>query len=73
MNQNYEIKGGENRLHENRLTEHGGGNNPNYNWSNQRMEAIAAAIERTKQDPSLSSEERESRLRDYRQAMRSVN
>jgi len=37
------------------------------------MEAIAAAIERTKNDASLSREEREARLRDYRDAMRSVN
>lgn len=44
-----------------------------YYWSNQRMEAIAAAIERTKNDTSLSREEREARLRDYRDAMRSVN
>lgn len=44
-----------------------------YYWSNQRMDAIAAAIERTKNDTSLSREEREARLRDYRDAMRSVN
>lgn len=44
-----------------------------YYWSNQRMEAIAAAIERTKNDTSLTREEREARLRDYRDAMRSVN
>ena len=44
-----------------------------YYWSNQRMEAIAAAIERTKNDTSLPREEREARLRDYRDAMRSVN
>ncbi len=37
------------------------------------MEAIAAAIERTKNDTSLTREEREARLRDYRDAMRSVN
>ena len=44
-----------------------------YHWSNQRMEAIAEAMERTKNDTSLSREEREARLRDYRDAMRSVN
>lgn len=44
-----------------------------YYWSNQRMESIAAAIEKTKNDTSLSREEREARLRDYRDAMRSVN
>ena len=44
-----------------------------YYWSNQWMDAIAAAIERTKNDTSLSREEREARLRDYREAMRSVN
>lgn len=44
-----------------------------YCWSNQRMEAIAEAMERTKNDTSLSREEREVRLRDYREAMRSVN
>lgn len=56
-----------------KLNKEGTSKKHEYYWSNQRMEAIAAAIERTKNDTSLSREEREARLRDYRDAMRSVN
>lgn len=44
-----------------------------YFWSGQWMERIAEVMEKVKNDKSLSYDERNKMLNDYRKAMSSVN